>query len=273
VVAVARHAHWSPAATSAAWRKHALAAAITSHASDLILRGLAQRATQLAADPAICAQLQVAADATHQAWPAWRAIAHHFDIVSTGITGRAGSDPVAADFTDLVLRIGRLAYHNPHWTPARAHASHPRDPADLAPTPPGLTPVLAAVHAAADTTARIAATDSQTVNAAATEHRLYEPAFTRTNATVVRRRYHPACPSRIEEILASYDDAITASNHAASKLDDLAHALDAPTWPLAAMRTPAAPISRPFQPTETTAHRSRPRRQPARTNIGARVRT
>jgi hypothetical protein len=272
-LAVPRHAYWSPAATSAAWRKHALAAAITGHASDLILRALAERATQLAASPAICEQLHEAADATRQAWPAWRAIAHHFDIVSTGITGRPGPDPVAADFTDLVLRIGRLAYHNPHWTPARAHASHPRDPAGLAPTPLGLTPVLAAVHAAADATARITATDSQTISAAATEHRLYEPAFTRTNATVIRRRYHPACPSRIAEILASYDDAITVSNHAASKLDDLAHALDAPTWPLAALRTPAPRIPRPFQPGETTAHGTRPRRQPARTKMGARVRT
>jgi hypothetical protein len=90
---------------------------------------------------------------------------------------------------------------------------------------------------------------------------------------VIRRRYHPACPSRIAEILASYDDAIKASNHLASKLDDLAHALDAPTWPLAALRTPAPRIPRIFQPGETPACGSPPTPQPARTNIGARVRT
>jgi hypothetical protein len=250
-LAVARHARWSPAATSAAWRKHALAAAITSHASDLILRGLAERASQLATDPAICAQLQEAADATRRAWPTWRAIAHHFDIISTGINGRAGPDPVTAEFADLVLRIGRLAYRHPHWTPARTHASRTRNPAGLAPAPSDLTPVLAAVHAAA------------------AEHRLYEPAFTRTNATVVRRRYRPACPPRADELLASYQDATEASTHATSKLENLAHALDAPTWPLAALRAQSQHSPRAFQPDETPAHRSPPMRPPAHKNISA----
>jgi hypothetical protein len=117
-LAFARHARWSPTTTSTSWRKDALASAITGHASALILRGLTERAKQLAADPAICAQLHSAADALSQAWPTWRAIAHHFDIVSTGIHRGAGPTPVAAEFGDLVLRIGRLAYHNQHWTPA-----------------------------------------------------------------------------------------------------------------------------------------------------------
>jgi hypothetical protein len=257
---------------STAWRKHALASAITGHASDLILRGLAERATQLAADPAICAQLHDAADATRRAWPKWRAIAHHFDIICTGINGRADPDPVTAELADLVLRIGRLAYRNPHWTPARTHASHTRNPADLAPTPSDLTPVLAAVHAAADATARIAATDSETVSAAAAEHRLYEPAFTRINDAVVRRRYRPACPPRADELLASYKDAIETSTHATSKLENLAHALDAPTWPLAALRAPSQHSPRSLQPSETSALRSPPMRPPAHRNIGARVR-
>jgi hypothetical protein len=98
------------------------------------------------------------------------------------------------------------------------------------------------------------------------------PAFTRANAAVLRRRYRPASPSRVQEILASYDDAIKASNHATSKLDDLARALDAPTWPLAALRTQAQPIPRSFQPGETSARRGPPMRQPAHTNTGARVR-
>jgi hypothetical protein len=205
----------------------------------LILRGLTERAKQLAADPAICAQLQSAADATSQAWPKWRAIAHHFDIVSTGIHRGAGPTPVAAELGDLVLRIGRLAYHNQHWTPARAHASHIRNPADLAPAPDDITCVVAAVHTAA------------------ADHRLYVPAFTRANAAVVRRRYRPASPSRADEILASYDDAIEASTRATSKLSDLALALDAPTWPLAALRAQSQRVPRTFRPGGTSApHRS-----------------
>jgi hypothetical protein len=236
-------ARWSPTATSASWRKDALASAIIGHASELILRGLTERAKQLAIGPAICAQLQSAADASSQAWPKWRAIAHYWDIASTGIHRGPGPTPVAAEFADLVLQIGRLAYRNQRWTPARAHASYIRNPADLAPTPGDITCVVAAVHTAADAITRIAAGDREAVRAAAADHRLYVPAFTRTNAAVVRRRYRPASPSRVDEILASYDDAIEAGALATSKLDDLALVLDAPTWPLATLR--AQPTKRP----------------------------
>jgi len=253
VLASARQTRWSPDATSASWRKDALTSAITAHTSELILHGLTERAKQLGADSAICAQLQDAADATSRAWPKWRAIAHHFDIVSTGIHRNAGPTPVAAEFGDLVLRIGRLAYRNQHWTPARAHASHTRNPAELAPAPGDITPAVTAVHTAADVITRIAAGDREAVRAAAADHRLYVPAFTRANAAVVRRRYRPASPSRVDEILASYDDAIEASTRVTSKLDDLALALDAPTWPLAALRARSQCVPPAFQPGETSA--------------------
>jgi len=212
------------------------------------MRSLTERARQLGVGPAICAQLQTAADASSQAWPKWRAIAHHWDIASTGIHGGAGPTPVAAEVGDLVLRIGRLAYRDQHWTPARVHASHIRNPADLVPSQADLAGVVAAVHTAADAITRMAAGDREAVRAAAADHRLYVPAFTRTNAAVVRRRYRPASPSRVDEILASYDDAIEASTRATSKLDDLALALDAPTWPLARLRTQSQRVRRIFQP-------------------------
>ena len=47
--AFAEQAGWSPAANSLSWRRDALASAITTHASGLILRGVAERARQLAA--------------------------------------------------------------------------------------------------------------------------------------------------------------------------------------------------------------------------------
>jgi len=271
-LAFARQARWSPTATSTSWRKNALASAITGHANEVILRGLTERARQLALSPAICAQLHSAADASSQAWPKWRAIAHHWDIASTGIHRGAGPTPATVEFADLVLRIGRLAYRNQRWTPARAHASHTRDPADLAPTPDDITNVLATVHTAADAVARIATQDREAVRTAAADHRLYVPAFTRTNAAVVRRRYRPATPSRVDEILASYDDAIEASTHATSKLDHLALALDAPTWPLAALRTQQQNGLRPFWPGETSISQG-VTNSPARARgIGARVR-
>jgi hypothetical protein len=242
-LAFARQARWSPTATSTSWRKDALASAIIGHASEFILRGLAERAKQLSLGPAICAQLHSAADASSQAWPTWRATAHHWDIASTGTHRGTGPTPVAAEFGDLVLRIGRLAYGNQQWTPARAHASQIRNPVDLAPTLGDITCVVAAVHSAADAVNRVAAEDREAVRATAADHRLYVPAFTRTNAAVVRRRYRTACPSRVDEILARYEDAIKASTGATSKLDDLALVLGAPTWPLATLR--AQPTKHP----------------------------
>jgi hypothetical protein len=271
VLASTRRASWPPIATSASWRKDALAAAIIGHASEFILRGLAERARQLGVGTAICAQLHGAADSSSQVWPTWRAIAHHWDIASTGIHRGTGPTPVAAELGDLVLRIGRLAYRSQHWTPARAHASHIRDPTDLAPTPGDITCVVAAVHTAADAIAHIAAGDREAVRVAAADHRLYVPAFTRTNAAVVRRRYRAASPSRVDEILGSYDNAIEASTRAASKLDDLALALDAPTWPLTTLRgqptkRPARlPARRDASPRDPANSTTRPR------SIGTRV--
>jgi hypothetical protein len=235
------------------------------------LRGLTERAKQLAIGQAICAQLQSAADAYSQAWPTWRAVAHHWDIASTGIQRGTSLTPVAAEFADLVLRIGRLAYRNQRWTPARAHASHIRDPADLAPTPGDITSVAAAVHTAADAITRIAAWDREAVRAAAADHRLYVPAFTRANAAVVRRRYRPACPARVDEILAAYDDAIEASTRATGKLDDLALVLDAPTWPLATLHAhPTKGLAR--LPTRRAVPSRIPANPPTRPrSIGARV--
>lgn len=173
--AFATHARSSPAANSTSWRRDALASAITSHTSELILRALAERALQLGADPAVCRKLATATDASAQACAAWRAVTRHWDVISTGTAPKAIS-PVAAELNDLVLRTGRLAYRNPTWTPRSADASGTRDPADLAGTSTDLTagleitnPEMLIRAAAVDETAREllahAATNSRHRNA------------------------------------------------------------------------------------------------------------
>ena len=122
--AFAGPARWSPAANSLSWRRDALASAIAAHASELILRGLAERAPILGAGSAVQAQLADAADAISQVWPAWRAIAHHWDTITTGIHHSRDIPPVAAELEDLVVRTGRSptptrAGHPPAPTPAR----------------------------------------------------------------------------------------------------------------------------------------------------------
>ncbi len=121
----AARARWSPASTSLCWRRDALASAITAHAGAIIMHTLADRATQLGLDTAPSAQMRAAAEALNRCWPAWRAVAHHWDTVSTSMHRRAGPTPVAAEIGDLALRTGRLAYNHPDWTPAFRRASDP----------------------------------------------------------------------------------------------------------------------------------------------------
>jgi hypothetical protein len=121
------------------------------------------------------------------------------------------------------------------------------------PPPWVISSVVAAVHTAAHAITRIAAGDRESVRAAAADRRLYMSAFTRASAAVVRRRYRPASPSRVDEILVSYDHTIEASTRATTKLDKLALALDASTWPLAALHAEPQWVPRGTQPRGASA--------------------
>ena len=116
-----------PPPSRLSWRRGSLAAAITGHASELILRGLTERARQLRTCPAIHAQLASASDAIRNAWPAWRMTARHWDTVTHRHPPWPGHLPVAAELDDLVLRTGRLAYRKPRLdTRLRRRQPHPR---------------------------------------------------------------------------------------------------------------------------------------------------
>src|SRR6266700_3259006 len=117
------------------------------------------------------ARLAGAADAMAKVWPACRAVAHQWDIASTGPYIGAGISPVAAEFGDLALRIGRLAYRNPQWTPDCAEASLVRLPEDLAPSPDDIGSVLSAAHHAVDAVARIAIEGREAARGGRSPHR------------------------------------------------------------------------------------------------------
>lgn len=243
-LAVAAGARWSPAATSLSWRRDALASAITSHASELILRTLAERAGQLGMEPLFGARLRTAAGHMAEAWQSWRAVAGQWDIVTTGAVRSAGLTPVAAEIADLALRAGRLAYRNPHWTPACSHASHSRDPADLAHAPGDIITVLATVHHATDAIGRIAASDRDAVTAAAAENRLYVPVRLLSDKYDIPHPYTPAPRPHTEALLAAYHTTAKTASRATAFLDDLAVAADAPSSLLAAARQ-ASTTTRP----------------------------
>jgi hypothetical protein len=135
-----------------------------------------------------------------------------------------------------VLRIGRLAYRNEHWTPACGDTSLIRDLADLAPALSDMISVMAAVHTAADAVTCIAIEDREAVYTAATGCQLYMPTRLLPDGCDVPFPYTPALQSRADALLAGYDTALKASTGVTTALDDLAVATKATTSALALAR-------------------------------------
>jgi hypothetical protein len=236
--ALADRSRW-PVATSASWRRDALASAITSHGSELILRTLAERVGRLSLHADFQAQLHNAACGMAQAWTAWRAVAAQWDILTTGHPRGARPTTVATEIGDLALQTGRLAYRNPHWTPAYGNPSLIRDPAGLAESPGDVITALAAVHHAADAISRIAAADHAAVLDAA-DSRLYVPTRLLPENYDIPHPYAPAPRGYVDALLAAYVTAIDATTHITTALDYLAAAIDAPSAVLAAARQASA---------------------------------
>jgi hypothetical protein len=227
---------WSPTATSTSWRRDALASAITTHSSGLLLSALAERAMQLELEPRLQGGLHVAAEAMVHVWTSWRDVASRWDIVTTGVPPRAGVAHVTADVADLALFTGQLAYGNSSWTPARRHSSPPRRPADLAPARADILAVLGAVHHAANAIQRTAEADHQAALAAADDARLYVPTRLLPDKYDIPQPYTPAPAPATDAVLDAYSIAIQAATHVTATLDDLATMTHAPSHLLAEAR-------------------------------------
>lgn len=76
-------ARWSPSATSGGWQWMTQAAVVTSHLSELALRGLGTRAGQLTDSPASQAQLGSAADSIAAMRAAWSRVDRMWDDMVT----------------------------------------------------------------------------------------------------------------------------------------------------------------------------------------------
>jgi hypothetical protein len=230
-------ASWSPDVTSGGWQWMAQAAAITSHLSELALRSLAVRAAELTGPPATPARLEDAADAMTGMRAAWQQVDLMWNTVIT--ERRLMSTLAMSEASDLLLRMGRLVWDNPQWTPARADRGTRRDPAALAPGMAAFTAVMSAAHQAADALARVAITDTATVQAAAQAGRLYVPTRTLPTGYDVPRAFAPALTSTVLDLRDAYCGAAEASIRAARELDELAIAVAAPSKALALARAAA----------------------------------
>ena len=231
-------ATWSPIVTSGGWQWMAQAAAVTSHLGELALRSLAVRAGQLAGLPVAAAQLDSAADGMAGMRTAWQRVDRALDAIMT--ESRLLQSPAMTEASDLVLRLGRLVWDNPHWTPARCDRAPQRTPAALAPGSAAITYVVAAAHHAVDALARVAITDIEAVDAADRAGRLYVPTRLLPEDENVPRPFATAPTARYRVLRDAYRAALDASMQAAHLLDRLTVETRGPSISLALARTAAS---------------------------------
>jgi hypothetical protein len=244
VLVAAERTRWAPVSADA-WRWSATAAAVTGQAGEHLLRTLASQPGVL---PEHTERLQRAVGTLHQATQAWRQAAAQWLDLATEMRGLAS--PVVTEIGDLVLRMGRLAWDDPHWTPARHHPVPARTAASLAAA--DAREIVAAVHQAADALAQVAAADAAAVTARDHAGRLYVPTRTLPDSYNVPRRYATAPVQRAWPLLDAYTTAAQASARAAAVLADLALAVDVPSSSLALARAACAA----YQPSASSASQS-----------------
>jgi len=227
-------AAWSPAMTADSWQWAATGAAVTCHLSGRLLRLLGESPGHLAGDPGLASQLEAAAEGTVDACSCWRSVAARWYPMTTETQGLTGLG--LADASDLVLRLGRLAFRDAEWTPALIRSALLRDPADLAPDEIGFAEVLAAVHHAADALDRVGDADLGAVSAAIRAGRVHVLTRTLPAGYDVPRRYANVVAADASGLLAAYQAASDATAHMVAHLDELAVAMQAPSRVLGAAR-------------------------------------
>jgi hypothetical protein len=232
-----QRARWSPGVTSGGWQWMAQAAVVTCHLSELTLRSLATRASELADTPVSGSQLDEAADFMTGMRAAWQQVDRLWDGMIT--ERRLLPTSAMTDASDLVLRLGRLVWDNPHWTPARAQRAPRRPPPSMAPGAADFRAVVAAAHQAIDALALVAKADGQAVESAAAAGRLYVPTRSLPEEYDVPRPFAPAPVTRCEVLHEAYGVAMDATIMAARALDELALTAGAPSKVLALARAAA----------------------------------
>jgi hypothetical protein len=253
----AHQAAWSPAMTAESWRWTAIGAAVSCHLSQLMLTSLAEQVGLDAGTSEAAAQLRLAAEMSADACARWRAVVTAWSEMTTETKGLTG--PGVGDVGDLVVRLGRLAFTDPQWTPARARRTSLRDPAGLAPGPAQFTAVLAAVHHAADALARMGEADRRAVDVAVRSSRIHLPTRALPEYYDVPYRFAYATPAGTAALLDAYQAATQASDLTVTALDAVAVTLNAPSRTLAAAR---AAVARPVpEADERPAARGRRRRR------------
>jgi hypothetical protein len=208
---------WSPDVSGPAWMRTAQAAAIASDVASLTLRTLAKRSARLAHCPADAGALREAADACDAACGAWQQAGKMWKIITTDT--QTAVSPAVTEVTELVQRMGRLAYANPRWTPAKSQLAPPREPSGLAADRAAFTAVLSAVHQAAEGLFRMASSDLSAVVDVGDTGRLYMSNTVLWDDKAPQHRYVSAPRNRVLMLQDVYQVIVNLSRRAVTALD------------------------------------------------------
>ncbi len=211
--------------TADSWRWTGTGAAVICNISEIMLRTLGQATGRLSG--AMAAQLLGAAEAASGACACWREVTAAWTDMTTGIGGLTA--PGIADTSDLVVRLGRLAFTDPGWTPIRSRSSPVRTSAQLAPDTRQAAVVAGAIHHAAEALACVAAADACAVRTAVCAGRIYVPTRTLPEYLDVPHRYWRPPPARAAALIAVYDAAAAATDRLVSDLDLVAVTMNTPS--------------------------------------------
>jgi hypothetical protein len=149
--------------------------------------------------------------------------------------------PAVPDAEDLVVRLGRLAFGDPAWTPSLGSQGSARSLTDSSTDRMRLVVEVEAMHHAADALARTGAADLRTVQTAVRAGRLYVPTRTLPEEYDVPYKFGHATPAQAAKVVDAYRAAVEATVHMVADLDALAVTVHSPSRILAAARAAAHP--------------------------------
>jgi len=223
----------SPAISVTSWRRIAEAGTATSHHCHILFTVLASRAAQHGSAEASGGLKAVAADV----WltrGAWQRSARALREVTTDVRWRVSR--AAAEAADLALLTGRLTYADPGWSLASGPSQPVRPAALLAPEPADVPDIMAAVHHATDTLARLATANLEQTRGAARVRRILVPVRSLSAESGAPDSFAVAPEERIASVLDGCAAARTASVRTVGVTGDLAVALQAPSRVLVTAR-------------------------------------